>query len=233
MICCAIVCENADNKRLLTCKMWKNMIKSVIEDDANTKYILRLGEYDLKRCHVWRKVFLIFMVLAVLFVSTGCMMREETVTATGISWEYSLEIQKEVLCEESGWSLPSEAELIKKKREIYKTKYDEDGNFDGYEYRTKYYYEILRWKYDRTVTTTGEDYNPYFGEYTLAENEKVASESKHHYIHGINQENEEVKYTVEYEEWIKVGPGDVLSLEVSIFGNATILSNQKAIEMPE
>ena len=67
----------------------------------------------------------------------------------------------------------------------------------------------------------------------MAENEKVASESKRHYIHGVNQEDEEVKYTVEYEEWLKVGPGDVLSLEVSFFGNATILSNQKAIEMPE
>ncbi len=176
---------------------------------------------------------MIFMVLMVLFACTGCMTREETVTVTGISWEYSVEIEKEVLCEESGWSLPSEAELIKKKREIYKTKYDDEGNFDGYEYRTKYYYEILRWKYDRTVTETGDDYEPHFPEYTLAENERVDSERKNHYIHGKNQDGEEVKYTVEKEAWLDVGVGDVLSLEVSFFGNATILSNQKAIERPE
>lgn len=209
------------------------MIKSTTEDKANTKYILRLGEYDLKMCHVWRKVFVIFMVLMVLFACTGCMTREETVTVTGISWEYSVEIEKEVLCEESGWSLPSEAELIKKKREIYRTKYDDEGNFDGYEYRTKYYYEILRWKYDRTVTENGDDYEPHFPEYTLAENERVDSERKNHYIHGKNQDGEEVKYTVEKEAWLDVGVGDVLSLEVSFFGNATILSNQKAIERPE
>lgn len=209
------------------------MIKSTIEDKANTKYILRLGEYDLKMCHVWRKVFVILLALMVLIACTGCMTREETVTVTDISWEYSVEIEKEVLCEESGWSLPSEAELIKKKREIYKTKYDDEGNFDGYEYRTKYYYEILRWKYERTVTETGEDYEPHFGEYTLAENERVDSENKRHYIHGKNQDGEDVKYTVEKESWLDVGVGDVLSLEVSFFGNATILSNKKAIERPE
>lgn len=209
------------------------MIKSGLEDKSKYKYILRLGEYALKMCHVWRKIFVIFMVLMVLFACTGCMTREETVTVTGISWEYSVEIEKEVLCEESGWSLPSEAELIKKKREIYKTKYDDEGNFDGYEYRTKYYYEILRWKYDRTVTETGDDYEPHFPEYTLAENERVDSERKNHYIHGKNQDGEEVKYTVEKEAWLDVGVGDVLSLEVSFFGNATILSNQKAIERPE
>ena len=209
------------------------MIKSAIEDKANTKYILRLGEYALKRCHVWRKVFLILMALMVLVACTGCMTREETVTVTGVSWEYSVEIEKEVLCEESGWSLPSEAELIKKKREIYKTKYDDEGNFDGYEYRTKYYYEIMRWKYDRTVTEMGDDYEPHFAEYTLAENERVDTERKNHYIHGKNQDGEEVKYTVEKEAWLDVAAGDVLSLEVSFFGNATILSNQKAIERPE
>ncbi len=187
----------------------------------------------MKSGYVCRKFFLILWALMLLVTCTGCLTREETVTVTGVSWEYSVEIEKEVLCEESGWSLPSEAELIKKEREIYRSKYDENGDFAGYEYRTKYYYEILRWKYDRTVTETGADYEPHFPEYTLAENERVDFERKNHYIHGENQDGEEIKYTVEKEAWLDVSAGDVLSLEVSFFGNATILLNQKAIERPE
>lgn len=187
----------------------------------------------MKKGYVWRIYCVIFIILVTSLLCTGCAIRKENVTVNSISWEYSLDIAKETLCEESGWSLPKNAELIKKKREIYKTKYDADGDFAGFEYRTKYYYKILRWKRDRTITTTGEDYNPYFGEYSLAENEKVSYEMKRYYIHGVNEDEENIKYSVEYEDWINVGPGDVLSLEVSIFGNATILSNKKAIEKHE
>lgn len=186
----------------------------------------------MKKGHVWRKLGFILIIAIVITLLTGCMMREETVKVQGISWMYRLTIEKYVLCEEDGWSLPDEATLVEKKREIYKSKYDDEGDFVGYEYRTKYYYTIWRWKFDRYVDNEGEGHEASFADVILVDDERISKETETHYITGLNQEDKEVKYTLDKEAWLDVGVGDVLTLEVSIFGNANVIANKKAIEKP-
>lgn len=176
-----------------------------------------------------------FLIVLVIFLLTSCislvMPREKTLVVEKMSWNYSLRIEKEVLCEESDWSLPAGATLIETKRERYKRRYDSDGDFIGWQYKTKYYYEIMRWKYSRDVVTTEENKSPYYGEPNLAANERVASQTPLHYVHGVNEEGEEVAYILDYESWNSVGLGDTLELEVSLLNSyATILSHEKSIE---
>ena len=182
----------------------------------------------MKKNEVLRKFFVIFALFSLMMIFTGCEPRQETVVVEKTSWEYIIEIEKEVLCEESSWTLPEEAVLIDEKEEVYKEIHDDEGNVIDYEYRTKYYYEIIRWEYERSVVTEGTGFFQYFGKYTLAENERVASEEKNFYIHGTNQEGKEVKYEVPRWEWYEINEGDTLELEISFFGIVDILSHKKA-----
>lgn len=182
----------------------------------------------MKKNEVFRKVLVILMLFCFMITFTGCEPRQETVVVDEARWEYVIKIEKGVLCEESAWTLPEEAVLTDEKEEIYKEIHDEEGNVIDYEYRTKYYYEIVRWEYERSVVTEGTGFFQYFGKYTLAENERVASEEKNFYIFGKNQEGKDVKYEVPRWEWYKINTGDTLELEISFFGVVDILSHKKA-----
>lgn len=185
----------------------------------------------MKNVKVWRLICLSLVLYLIVTTFSGCLQREETVAVEKISWSYNIRIEKEVLCDESGWSLPDTATLIDKKRERYKRKYDSDGDFIGWQYKTKYYYQIMRWKYERDVTTSEENDSPYYGEPNLAENERIANKTEEYYIHGVNQDEENVVYSVGYDDWVNIGLGDTLKVKVSIFdGVQEILSHEKSIE---
>lgn len=189
----------------------------------------------MEREDVGRIVIGALGIVLVIFLLTSCISlitpREITLVVEKMSWNYSLRIEKEILCAESDWSLPAGSTLIETKRERYKKRYDSDGDFIGWQYKTKYYYEIMRWKYSRDVVTTGENKTPYYGEPNLAENERVDSQTPLHYVHGVNEEGEEVAYILDYESWNAVGLGDTLKLEVSLLNmHATILEYEKSIE---
>ena len=179
----------------------------------------------MKKTKVFRKVFVILALFCLMMLFTGCEPRRETVVVDETSWEYVIKIEKEVLCQENGWSLPDGATLLEEKEEVYKKIYDEKGSVIDYEYRTKYYYEIMRWKYERSVVTEGNGSFQYFGEYTLAANERVAKEERNFYIHGENQEGKSVKYEIPRSEWKEIKKGDTLDLEISFFGNVEIVSH--------
>lgn len=83
-------------------------------------------------------------------------------------------------------------------------------------YRTKYYYEIDKWLYERSVTTTGTDKNPYWGEVSLASDERISSESESYSILGINQKGDEVSIYISYEDWILLEIGQTVNLKVSL-----------------
>ncbi len=185
----------------------------------------------MKKVKVMRLVCLSLIVCLILTTFTGCFSRDETIAVEKISWSYNIQIEKEVLCEESGWSLPATATLIEKKRERYKRKYDSDGNYIGWQYKTKYYYEIMRWKYERDVKTSEENDTPYYGDPNLATNERISQKTEEYFIHGVNQDGESVVYSISYDDWLKIGPGDTLVVKVSIFGSISeIISHEKSIE---
>ena len=182
----------------------------------------------MNKKEVLRKAFLILVVLIAMMCFTGCEPRQETVEVDRTSWEYIVKIEKEVLCQESAWSLPEGATLLEERQEVYKEELDSEGKTVGYEYRTRYYYEIMRWKYERSIITNGTGFIQYFGDFTLAENERVDSKERNYYVHGTNQEGKNVKYEITRKSWNEIEEGDTLELEISFFGDVTILSHRKA-----
>lgn len=110
-------------------------------------------------------------------------------------------------------------EEITEERNIYETyyvteTYDEPVYRDEPVYITIYYYEIDKWVYERSVKTSGYDKNPYWGNVTLASDEKIASEIENYYIGGLNQKGKEIKVSLSFEDWNSLEIGQTVKLKV-------------------
>lgn len=109
-------------------------------------------------------------------------------------------------------------------------------------YRTKYYYDIERWVYARTVKSSGasntkqsietegfpgEDKSiPYWPETNLGNNERQGAHSETYTITGIvtsKNKQPEKTYKVEYELWETLHPGDTIEATIS-FGKISEFS---------
>lgn len=66
------------------------------------------------------------------------------------------------------------------------------------------------------VETSGTDKEPYWGEYDLASDERVAYENEHYSITGINQENEVKTIFLSYEDWNSLEVNETVKLKVSL-----------------
>lgn len=87
-------------------------------------------------------------------------------------------------------------------------------------YRTKYYYEIDKWLYERTVLTKDSNKEPYWGEVNLSENERESTKKEIYYVIGKNEEGKSRQLKFSYEEWSNLEIGQTVKLKVSIFGDA-------------
>lgn len=93
-------------------------------------------------------------------------------------------------------------------------------------YETKYYYKLERWKFSRSVDTSGEDKNPYFGDFTLQEGklpynvgkERVSSKTEKYSIGGI-VEGDQKSYSVDFSLWQDIEIGDKVKGKVSVTGH--------------
>lgn len=91
-------------------------------------------------------------------------------------------------------------------------------------YKTKYYYEIDKWVYDRTLRTEGYDKDTYFYEYTPITNERFGSKSKDYTFYGLvdgEQKDMDVNETV----WLKYDIGDIIPIKINRAGIITIIEN--------
>ena len=114
-------------------------------------------------------------------------------------------------------------EVVENQEPVYKTVYHKEKREraiykDVPVYRIKYYYKLERWKPYRTVDTSGTDYKPYFGEYSLADGEgkynvgkeRVGSEKSKYMVTGL-VDNKEVTYEIESLDWWKtMGIGSIV-----------------------
>lgn len=78
-------------------------------------------------------------------------------------------------------------------------------------YHTKYYYEIERWVYGRSVITTGSTNEPYWGEVILTEKEREGIHTEK-YLLIIQGEKKEYKPKVEYSLWSNKNIGDTVEI---------------------
>lgn len=90
-------------------------------------------------------------------------------------------------------------------------------------YATKYYYEIDKWLYERNITTSASDKSPYWGEVTLNSDERVSGEVEKYYIIGFDEDGNEEKILLSFDDWIDVEINDVLKIKISMFGKGEIV----------
>jgi hypothetical protein len=119
-------------------------------------------------------------------------------------------------------------EEITSSRDIYETYYETETYQEAIYrdepvYQTKYYYEIERWKYDRTVTTQANDKHPKWPVLNLSETERESSRKETYTVVGKDEEGEEYVFTLSYAEWDQVHFGQKIKVKIS-FGQGELVS---------
>lgn len=90
-------------------------------------------------------------------------------------------------------------------------------------YKTKYYYEIDKWVYGRSVKTSGLDKNPYWGDVVLDDKERRGGSTESYYIIATNSKGKSEKYYLSYSDWANINQGDTLNVIVYIFNRIKIV----------
>lgn len=99
----------------------------------------------------------------------------------------------------------------------YETEYYEEPVYrDEPVYRMRYYYEIDRWLYERTVTTSGNNKSPYWGETNLYSDERISNQTENYYIIGIDKKDKESTISLSYDDWNSLEIGQSVTLRVSL-----------------
>ena len=113
-------------------------------------------------------------------------------------------------------------------RPVYETYYETEY-YEEPVYRqepifaTKYYYEIDKWLYERSVVTGEKNQSPYWGEPNLAADERVSYKSEEYYILGLNQKDKEKKISLAYTDWQNLSINQTIKVKVSIIGEGEIV----------
>ena len=94
-------------------------------------------------------------------------------------------------------------------------------------YDTRYYYQIQRWVYDRTLTAAGQDDTPLWPQETLAPDTEREGGRKEEY--AVRCESEKDVYTVQLplEQWQTFQVGDRVSLQLSAGGSVREITKAK------
>jgi len=100
--------------------------------------------------------------------------------------------------------------------------YSEDVYRDEPVYATKYYYEIERWLYARSVISEGMNQHPYWEEFTLGDLEREAGRSEDYWFYGVDKKEKELKVTLSKEEWDRLTVGKTVSVRVNSLGFGTL-----------
>lgn len=102
--------------------------------------------------------------------------------------------------------------------------YTENVYRDDPVYRTKYYYDIDKWLYDRSYKSSGKDHKPYWADVPeLPSNERISGRDERYFIEGINRKEKVRKIGLEYGDWIEVEIGQTVKLKVPALGNAKVI----------
>lgn len=101
-------------------------------------------------------------------------------------------------------------------------------------YATKYYYNIRRWTPSREVTSSGEDHNTAWPEFTLAENEREG-ERREEYLftveHTEKKSQSPATYAVGEEFWNTLNVGDQMYITAKRSGSDPYISDKDGKEI--
>lgn len=105
----------------------------------------------------------------------------------------------------------------------YETEYYEEPVYRSEPiYQIKYYYEIDKWLYERSVNTYGNDKNPYWGEANLYSNERISNKLERYTVLGVDKKEKTHEFDLSYDDWNSLNIGQTAKFEVS-FGKGKIV----------
>lgn len=173
-------------------------------------------------------IIIVFVLLAITTLIIGLTPKTYDLTVTDVSWTRSVDIEKLQTFHESDWTIPEGAQVKYSGKEIhhYATVFShyviiKNGSNTFFQpvyrpepvYGTKYYYDIDRWEYDYTATSSGHDQKPYWPNYSLESNQREG-EKKSEYFIDASYKNKVSTYVVGYEDWQKAYIGGTLHAKV-------------------
>lgn len=81
-------------------------------------------------------------------------------------------------------------------------------------YKTKYYYYIWRWKYEREVTAKKHDKSPYYKDTELKKNERKGDKRTIYYVKAVRKDKEK-KYTTTKDIYMNLDVGSSARVRIS------------------
>ena len=117
-------------------------------------------------------------------------------------------------------------------RPVYKTEYytetiDEPVYAQVPRYATKYYYTIWRWSPGRDVTSSGDNHETAWPEYTLEENEREGKRSEAYSFTVTNSKGETAEYRLAEKDWMNLNAGDSIFITAKRTGAEPYISDEK------
>ncbi len=92
-------------------------------------------------------------------------------------------------------------------------------------YQTKYHYDIERWVYDHTETSSGHDHEAYWPEYTPPDTTyRTGDRSESYTVTAFYEDNDPESYTVSYTDWCGINVDDQLHVKVHFGGRIELIS---------
>lgn len=118
-------------------------------------------------------------------------------------------------------------EEITSSRPVYETYYETETYSEPVYrkepiYKTKYYYEIDKWLYERTVTTRDNNQDPCWGKENLKSDERVSNKKQSYFINGIDKKEKVHTIELSYDDWGSLNIGQKVKLKIS-FGFGKIV----------
>lgn len=120
-------------------------------------------------------------------------------------------------------------EEITDERPVYETYYEtEEYKEPIYRqepiYKTKYYYEIDKWLYERTIKTSGNDKDVYWGKTdSLEDDERTATKHEKYYVKGNNRDGKSLEFLLSYEDWTNIQIDTEYEVSISFDGRGEII----------
>lgn len=83
-------------------------------------------------------------------------------------------------------------------------------------YQTKYYYEIERWVYERSVSTSGKKEEPYWGDVALKDQEREGKREENYIVTFVTKKNKTYEKEMPFDEWKKYEMGEKKKLVIQL-----------------
>ena len=108
----------------------------------------------------------------------------------------------------------------------YETEYYQEPIYrDEPVYKTKYYYDIDKWVYEKSITSSGNDQKPYWRKENLKSNERVSKKEEIYKIDGVTEEEKPENKTVEvdFEKWENFEIGQTIPIKIHVTGYVELI----------